>query len=348
MGYEASVCLVCQRQGELRNLTSPGNEDIATKFASLITIQIQANDDSLPWYICHDCIDKLNTTHDFAQRCKEAVVQRFQRLEQEVTTREDPFNTVEDEQLLPYDLSIPNKHSTGQNLAEGELDLYEDHKLAEPVSVDNVRDRTLLCKTCGIGFKKRSKLRQHMKTHDDANTKLEQQQRRETHDQERNRYEVHSERYELGKHLRKPVVEQVKCQVCGKTCRNTSAFNVHVRTHTGEQPYECHVCHQKFKHVNARKRHQLIHSKQWPHKCDQCCRAFRQSDELKRHEDIHSGKKPLLVCKICKAVYLSRKYLTIHEKTHRRGPIVRHSVPKTVKTEVSKVSTEETESETEI
>ncbi|KAL1493096.1 hypothetical protein ABEB36_011223 [Hypothenemus hampei] len=70
----------------------------------------------------------------------------------------------------------------------------------------------------------------------------------------------------------------IKCVFCNRVFPREKSLQAHLRTHTGERPYEC----------------------DYP----RCSRKFAQSGQLKTHQRLHTGEKPF----ICVAPNCSRRF----------------------------------------
>ncbi|KAF2363553.1 Zinc finger C2H2-type, partial [Trinorchestia longiramus] len=56
-----------------------------------------------------------------------------------------------------------------------------------------------------------------------------------------------------------PDVKQFSCSFCTYTTSLKSHFVLHMRTHSGERPYQCHICSYRSTQKANLNRHLLMH-----------------------------------------------------------------------------------------
>lgn len=177
----------------------------------------------------------------------------------------------------------------------------------EPTPSGTDGNRKYSCRICDKKYSYLHYLKQHEKRHSDNTL---------THTCEYCGHEFKL-RQNLRAHLRTHTGEKpYQCKLCGKAFNQPYYMTIHMRIHQKEKPYECTLCQMKFVTSSHLGRHIKGHNNIKPHKCKLCDRAFTLPGHLKDHErSQHTGERPF-PCDVCGNQFARRKLLRQHKQLH--------------------------------
>ncbi|XP_034112285.2 transcription factor Ouib [Drosophila albomicans] len=146
------------------------------------------------------------------------------------------------------------------------------------------------------------------------------------------------------RHLRKHSgIRPFKCEQCPARFFSAGELKGHLVMHTGDRNFPCRYCERTYVNYSGRLRHERTHTNERPFACDQCGKTFTNSYILKNHMLVHTGER-MFRCDLCDRAF-SRP---THLKTHYRSNTHKHNLEKSSAEQLQPFKTNELQTTADI
>ncbi|EDV92903.1 transcription factor Ouib [Drosophila grimshawi] len=123
------------------------------------------------------------------------------------------------------------------------------------------------------------------------------------------------------RHLRKHSgIRPFQCEQCPARFLSAGELKGHQVRHTGDRNFPCRYCDRSYVNYSGRLRHERTHTNERPFVCTHCGKAFTNSYILKNHNLVHTGER-LFRCDLCERSFSRPTHLKTHfrSNTHKQN-----------------------------
>ncbi|XP_053657775.1 zinc finger protein 267-like [Anopheles marshallii] len=232
--------------------------------AIFVTDEFESHGELIPTSICANCTSRAQSAYEFVEQCQQSDKQLEQYFKSIRKTKTPKVRTEpkQSERFAPASCTeedIVNVEEVTSSPFKG-----DGEKHPQPTSNDGkkselntkLQDNRWSCDKCDKSFSRPQTLRRHSWIHDDTGR------------------------------------NKKACSLCGRQFLRSDDLTRHMRTHTGERPYECKLCLKSYKQRSELKEHMLTHSREKHFKCSLCSKQFSSRNGLYVHLKLHKGEKP--------------------------------------------------------
>ncbi|XP_026324782.1 zinc finger protein 578-like isoform X2 [Hyposmocoma kahamanoa] len=320
-----AICRVCARVACTPLSEKIEGYDIMSAICSITNVAISA-EDSLPKYICNECLETLRVALIFKKTC-ETSDRKFKRI---LNPMGDP--SYHSYPYSKHDFQLILHHMKLKRMRIEEEKEKERQRREKMLLKKTPKSKQFTCSPCDMNFPSKEKLLAHRRERQCMRRACElcgqlvlsiTQHMRHIHKQSvLHKCPTCGKEFTVVARLRNHMLIHTNifnffCDLCPYKCKHKYYLVMHMRTHTGEKPYKCPECPATFVNPSNLNKHKLTHQEK-QFKCFLCEKAFRTTSALREHrEAAHMNIKH--TCNYCGRDFCYKSDLRKHEiRSHNR------------------------------